>query len=116
MLFAAPQGCISSVVSGSYLGQATRAGQTLANPSGLSECRIFETKPVLHDSTDGAAGIALKMGESRPLLNHVLDNYAHRVMSDIVSALLMLLFGEESIQSDFQRICVVAHPFECSAS
>ena len=30
VLFAAPQGCISSVVSGSYLGQATRTGLALA--------------------------------------------------------------------------------------
>ena len=34
VLLAAPQGCISSVVSGSYLGQATRTGLALAG------CRV----------------------------------------------------------------------------
>ncbi|CAE7941962.1 unnamed protein product, partial [Symbiodinium necroappetens] len=68
-------------------------GERDVNPSSVADCRIFDCQPVFNTAVPGLSSIVLKMGDSRPLLNHALEHYASRYQASLSQFSLCMGLG-----------------------
>ena len=63
------------------------------NLPSVADCRIFDCQPVFNAALPQLSSIDLKMGDSRPLLNHALEHYASRHQATLSQFSLCMVLG-----------------------